>query len=100
MPYSVLWVMPLTFKHHRSTVILIEIERNGGGLVEQITAYLRTIVQIMIQASDLAQILYRGHLSGKKRGPRKISIWRPFSKMAAMVYGEILLLAFKMTEDS
>ena len=71
-----------------------------GQLVEQITAYLRTIVQIMIQASDLAQILYRGHLAGNKRGPRKISIWRPFSKMAAMVYREILLFALKMAADS
>ena len=37
-------------------------------LAEQITV---RIVQIMIQATDLAQILYGGHYSRKKRGPRK-----------------------------
>ena len=63
-------------------------------LVEQIIAYDRRIVQIMIQATDLAQILYRGHPSRKKRGPRKISIWPPFSKMAAMGYPEILFFAW------
>ena len=62
-------------------------------LVEQIIAYGRRIVQIMIQATDLAQILYRGHPSRKKRGPRKISIWPPFSKMAAMGYPEIVFFA-------
>ena len=60
------------------------------AVVEQIIAYGRRIVQIMIQATDLAQLLYRGHPSRKKRGPRKISIWPPFSKMAAMGYPEIL----------
>ena len=55
--------------------------------------YGRRIVQIMIQATDLAQILYRGHPLRKKRGPRKISIWPPFSKMAAMGYPEILYFA-------
>ena len=49
----------------------------------------------MIQATDLAQILYRGQPSRKKRGPCKISIWRPFSKMAAMGYPEILFFALK-----
>ena len=62
-------------------------------VVQQIIAYGRRIVQIMIQATDLAQILYRGHPSRKKRGPRKISIWPPFSKMAAMGYPEILFFA-------
>ena len=38
----------------------------------------------MIQATDLAQILNGGHYSRKKRGPRKILIWPPFFKMAAM----------------
>ena len=64
-------------------------------IVEQIIAYVRRIVQIMIQATDLAQILYRGHPSRKKRGPRKISIWLPFSKMAAMGYPDILLFSLK-----
>ena len=63
-------------------------------IVEQIIAYVRTIVQIMIQATDFAQILYRGHPSRKKRGPRKISIWPPFSHMAAMDYPEILFFFF------
>ena len=49
----------------------------------------------MIQATDLAQELYRGHPSRKKRGPRKISIWPPFSNMAAMSYPEILFFALK-----
>ena len=62
-------------------------------VVEQIIAYGRRIVQIMIQATDLAQILYRGHPSRKKRGPRKISIWPPFSKMAAMGYPENVFFA-------
>ena len=62
-------------------------------IVEQIIAYGRRIVQIMIQATDLAQILYRGHPSRKKRGPRKISIWPPFSKMAAMGYPENVFFA-------
>ena len=62
-------------------------------VVEQITV---RIVQIMIQATDLAQILYGGHSSRKKRGPRKISIWPPFCKMAAMGYHQMLFFAFKM----
>ena len=49
----------------------------------------------MIQATDLAQILYRGHPSRKKRGPRKISMWPPFSNMAAMGYTEIPFFALK-----
>ena len=44
-------------------------------LAEQITV---RIVQIMIQATDLAQILYGGHFSRKIRGPRK------FFNMAAI----------------
>ena len=48
-----------------------------------------------MQATDLAQLLYRGQISRKKRGPRKISIWPPFSNMAAMGYPEILFFAFK-----
>ena len=52
-------------------------------LVEQITV---RIVQIMIQATDLAQILFGGNNTRKKRGPRKILIWPPFFKMAAMGY--------------
>ena len=66
-----------------------------GILVEQIIAYVRRIVQIMIQATDLVQIIYRGHPSRKKRGPRKMSIWPPFSNMAAMGYPEILFFALK-----
>ena len=62
-------------------------------LAEQITV---RIVQIMIQATDLAQILYGGHYSRKKRGPRKISIWPPFSKMAALGYLEMLFFALQM----
>ena len=62
-------------------------------IVEQIIAYGRRIVQIMIQATDLAQILYRGHPSRKKRRPRKISIWPPFSKMATMGYPENVFFA-------
>ena len=61
--------------------------------MEQITV---TIVQIVIQATDLAQILYGGHFSRKKRGPRKISIWPPFSKMADMGYCEMCFFASKM----
>ena len=64
-------------------------------VVEQIIAYVRRIVQIMIPATDLAQILYRGHPLRKKRGPRKISIWPPFSNMAAMGYPEIIFFALK-----
>ena len=48
-----------------------------------------------IIAYDLAQILYRGHSSRKKRGPGKISIWLPFSNMAAIGYPEILFFAIK-----
>ena len=64
-------------------------------LVEQIIAYVRRIVQIMIQATDLAHILYRVHPLRKKRGPRKISIWPPFSNMVATGYPEILFFALK-----
>ena len=64
-------------------------------IVEQINAYVRRIAQIMIQATDLAQILNRGHPSRKNRGPRKISIWPPFSNMATMGYPEILSFALK-----
>ena len=64
-------------------------------IVEQIIAYVRRIVQFMIQATDLVQILYRGHSSRKKRGPRKILIWPPFSNMAALGYHEILFFALK-----
>ena len=64
-------------------------------IVEQIIAYGRRIVQIMIQAIDSVQILYRGHPSRKKCGPRKISLWLPFSNMAAMGYPEILFLPWK-----
>ena len=67
--------------------------------VEQIIAYGRRIVQIMIQATDLAQILYRGHSSRKNRRPHKISIWQPFSKMAAMGYPEIIFFCLKQAED-
>ena len=63
--------------------------------MEQIIAYVRRIVQIIIQATDLVQILYRGRASRKKRGPRKISIWPPFSNMTAMGYHEILFFALK-----
>ena len=35
------------------------------SLVEQIIAYLIRIFQIMIQATDLVHILYRGHPAGK-----------------------------------
>ena len=44
------------------------------------------IVQIMIQAKDLAQILYRGHSS-------RTRVTQPFSKMAAMGYPEIIFFA-------
>ena len=64
-------------------------------LVEQIIAYVRRIVQMVIQATDLVQILYRGHPLRKKRGPRKISIWPPFSNMAVKGYPEILFFALK-----
>ena len=57
--------------------------------------YVKRIVQIMIQATDLAQILYGGHPLRKKRGPRKTSISPPFSNMAAMGYPEILFFALK-----
>ena len=53
-------------------------------------------LQIMIQATHLAQILYGGHYSRKKRGPRKISIWPPFSKMAAMGYPEMGFFVLEM----
>ena len=43
-------------------------------LVEQIIAYGRRIVQIMIQATDLAQILYRGHPSRKKRATQNFNM--------------------------
>ena len=49
-----------------------------------VIAYVRRIVQIMIQATDLAQILYRGHPS-KKTGRAKfqygrhIPIWPPWA---------------------
>ena len=61
-----------------------------GMIAEQITV---RIVQIMMQATDLAQILYGGHFSRKESGPRKISIWPPFSKMAAMGFPEMLFFA-------
>ena len=73
--------------------------RHSCHIVEQIIAYVRRIVQIMIQTTDLAQILYKGHPSRKKRGPRKISIWPPFSNMAATGYPEILFFCLKRTTD-
>ena len=80
------------------------VDSSGTGeipaqIVEQIIAYVRRIVQIMIQATDLAQILYRGHSSRKKRGPRKISIWPPFSKMAATGYPETHIFCLKRAAD-
>ena len=54
------------------------------------------IVQIMIQSTNLAQLLYMGHSPRNKCGPHQISIWPPFSKMAAMGYPEVLFCAFKM----
>ena len=77
LPYTYIHIVLCTYEHL-------------GILVEQIIAYGRRIVQIMIQATDLAHILYKDQPSRKKRGPRKISIWPPFSKMAAMGYPEIL----------
>ena len=64
-------------------------------IVEQIIAYVRRIVQIMTQATDLEQILYRGNPSRKKRGLHKISIWPPFSNMAATGYPKVLFFALK-----
>ena len=78
-----------------SRTLVCNIIVDHSDVVEQIIAYVRRIVQIMIQATDLAQILYRGHPSRKKRGPRKISIWLPFFNMAAMGYSEILIFALK-----
>ena len=72
---------PLNIQNNQKSTPAID--SSCGYIVEQITV---RIVQIMIQATDLAQILYGGHYSRKKRGPRKISIWPPFFKMAAMGY--------------
>ena len=47
------------------------------------------------ESTDLAQILYRGHPSRKERGPRKISIWPPYSNKAATGYPEIQFFALK-----
>ena len=66
-----------------------------GILAEQVSV---RIFQIMIKVSDLPQILYMGHSSWTKCGPRKIPVWPPFSKMVAMGYPKILLFAFKMTD--
>ena len=63
--------------------------------MEQIIAFIRRIVQILIQATNLTQILYGGQPSRQKRGPRKISIWPPFSKMATKGYPEILFIVLK-----
>ena len=40
-------------------------ELPGELIVEQIIAYVRRIVQIMIEATDMVQMLYRGHPSRK-----------------------------------
>ena len=63
------------------------------NIAEQITV---RIVQIMIQATGLAQELYGGHSLRKKRGPCRIAIWPPFSEMAAMGHPEMLFFAIKM----
>ena len=49
-------------------------------IVEQITAYVRRIVQIMIQATYLAQILYRGLSSRKNAGHAKFQYGRHFPR--------------------
>ena len=54
--------------------IFIEIELN---VAEQITV---RIVQIMIQATDLAQILYGGHYSRKNAGHAKFQYGRHFPR--------------------
>ena len=76
-------------------VLFVYISLVWARVVEQIIAYVRGIVQIMIQATYLIQIIYKGHPSRKKHGPRKISIWPPFSNMAAMGYPEILFFTLK-----
>ena len=67
----------------------------GILIVEQIIAFIRRTVEILIQATNLTQILYGGQPSRQKRGPRKISIWPPFSNVAAKGYPEILIFALK-----
>ena len=61
-------------------------------LVEQIIAYVKRIVQILIQATGLAQILYRGHTSRKKTRATQNFNMAAISKKAAIGYPEILLL--------
>ena len=41
-------------------------------------AYFKRIVQIGIQARNLAQKLSKGHFLGKRRWPPKNSTWWPF----------------------
>ena len=69
----------------------------GDNIMHYIlVAYVRRIVQIIMQATDSAQILYWGHPPRtKKRGPRKISIWPLISNMVAMGYPEILCCCLK-----
>ena len=50
------------------------------------------IMQIMIQAPDLAKIFYRGHPSEKNEGYIKFLHGRDFSKITAMSYTEMLFL--------
>ena len=51
---------------------------HGRDIVEQIIAHVRRIVQIMIQATDLVQILYRGYPSRKNAGHAKFQYGRHF----------------------
>ena len=50
----------------------------SGVIVEQMIAYVRRIAQIMIQATDLAQILYRSHPLRKNAGHAKFQYGRHF----------------------
>ena len=50
------------------------IQQQDSILVEQIIAYVRKIVQIMMQATDLAQIVYRDHSSRKTRATQNFNM--------------------------
>ena len=64
-------------------------------LVVQIIAYVRRIVQIMIQATDLAQVLYRGLSSRKNAGHAKFQYGHHFPRWPPRAIPNSILFVLK-----
>ena len=75
--------------------ILSVIDTLSDLIVEQIIAYVRGIVQIMIQATDLAQILYRVTLQEKNAGHAKFQYGRHFPRWPPRAIPKPIFFALK-----